>query len=136
MSQHVGGAASACVGASGCPAGGSAPGSCQTGARCEVTVAVFLIGPCLQVQLCFIGSALSDDLTASLCPPLPLLFRLLYSLAFNARFLRHLWVLISSMTTRMITGYVLHLLTCGPPAVAPMPDTVWQEGVWKCSALF
>lgn len=34
-------------------------------------------------------------------------FRLLYSLAFNARFLRHLWYLISSMTTRMITGYVL-----------------------------
>lgn len=34
--------------------------------------------------------------------------RLLYSLAFNARFLRHLWYLISSMTTRMITGYVLH----------------------------
>ncbi|XP_074222743.1 ubiquitin-protein ligase E3C isoform X4 [Camelus bactrianus] len=30
--------------------------------------------------------------------------RLLYSLAFNARFLRHLWFLISSMTTRMITG--------------------------------
>lgn len=34
--------------------------------------------------------------------------RLLYSLAFNARFLRHLWYLISSMTTRMITGYVLY----------------------------
>ena len=34
----------------------------------------------------------------------PFLFRLLYSLAFNARFLRHLWFLISSMTTRMITG--------------------------------
>ncbi|KAG8430078.1 hypothetical protein GDO86_018516, partial [Hymenochirus boettgeri] len=30
--------------------------------------------------------------------------RLLYSLAFNARFLRHLWYLISSMTTKMITG--------------------------------
>ncbi len=30
--------------------------------------------------------------------------RLLYSLAFNARFLRHLWFLISSMSTRMITG--------------------------------
>ncbi|KAM7120241.1 ubiquitin-protein ligase E3C isoform 5-T5 [Molossus nigricans] len=36
--------------------------------------------------------------------------RLLYSLAFNARFLRHLWVLISSMTTRMITGSVVPLL--------------------------
>ena len=34
----------------------------------------------------------------------PFLFRLLYSLAFNARFLRHLWSLISSMTTQMITG--------------------------------
>uniref|UniRef100_A0A8C7IJX0 Ubiquitin-protein ligase E3C n=1 Tax=Oncorhynchus kisutch TaxID=8019 RepID=A0A8C7IJX0_ONCKI len=30
--------------------------------------------------------------------------RLLYSLAFNARFLRHLWHLIQSMTTKMITG--------------------------------
>lgn len=39
------------------------------------------------------------------------LSRLLYSLAFNARFLRHLWFLISSMTTRMITGYVSHGLT-------------------------
>lgn len=38
---------------------------------------------------------------------LPFLSRLLYSLAFNARFLRHLWVLVSSMTTRMITGYVV-----------------------------
>uniref|UniRef100_I3LZ17 Ubiquitin-protein ligase E3C n=3 Tax=Marmotini TaxID=337730 RepID=I3LZ17_ICTTR len=36
--------------------------------------------------------------------------RLLYSLAFNARFLRHLWVLISSMTTRMITGSMVPLL--------------------------
>ncbi|XP_045693706.1 ubiquitin-protein ligase E3C isoform X3 [Phyllostomus hastatus] len=36
--------------------------------------------------------------------------RLLYSLAFNARFLRHLWVLISSMTTRMITGSAVPLL--------------------------
>ncbi|XP_024900649.1 ubiquitin-protein ligase E3C isoform X3 [Pteropus alecto] len=36
--------------------------------------------------------------------------RLLYSLAFNARFLRHLWFLISSMTTRMITGSVVPLL--------------------------
>ncbi|VTJ75247.1 Hypothetical predicted protein [Marmota monax] len=35
--------------------------------------------------------------------------RLLYSLAFNARFLRHLWVLISSMTTRMITGSLVPL---------------------------
>lgn len=33
------------------------------------------------------------------------LSRLLYSLAFNARFLRHLWHLITSMTTKMITGY-------------------------------
>lgn len=32
------------------------------------------------------------------------LCRLLYSLAFNARFLRHLWHLITSMTTKMITG--------------------------------
>lgn len=39
------------------------------------------------------------------------LSRLLYSLAFNARFLRHLWFLISSMTTRMITGYVSRGLT-------------------------
>ncbi|XP_036288601.1 ubiquitin-protein ligase E3C isoform X4 [Pipistrellus kuhlii] len=36
--------------------------------------------------------------------------RLLYSLAFNARFLRHLWVLISSMTTQMITGSMVPLL--------------------------
>nr|XP_023395582.1 ubiquitin-protein ligase E3C [Loxodonta africana] len=36
--------------------------------------------------------------------------RLLYSLAFNARFLRHLWFLISSMTTRMITGSMVPLL--------------------------
>uniref|UniRef100_A0A8C6AB73 HECT-type E3 ubiquitin transferase n=1 Tax=Marmota marmota marmota TaxID=9994 RepID=A0A8C6AB73_MARMA len=36
--------------------------------------------------------------------------RLLYSLAFNTRFLRHLWVLISSMTTRMITGSMVPLL--------------------------
>uniref|UniRef100_A0A8C0H5X5 Ubiquitin-protein ligase E3C n=1 Tax=Chelonoidis abingdonii TaxID=106734 RepID=A0A8C0H5X5_CHEAB len=36
--------------------------------------------------------------------------RLLYSLAFNARFLRHLWYLISSMTTRMITGSMVPLL--------------------------
>ncbi|KAK1335301.1 hypothetical protein QTO34_004886 [Cnephaeus nilssonii] len=35
---------------------------------------------------------------------------LLYSLAFNARFLRHLWVLISSMTTQMITGSMVPLL--------------------------
>ncbi|XP_029444361.1 ubiquitin-protein ligase E3C isoform X2 [Rhinatrema bivittatum] len=36
--------------------------------------------------------------------------RLLYSLAFNARFLRHLWHLISSMTTRMITGSMVPLI--------------------------
>ncbi|KAH0627590.1 hypothetical protein JD844_003505 [Phrynosoma platyrhinos] len=36
--------------------------------------------------------------------------RLLYSLAFNARFLRHLWYLICSMTTRMITGSMVPLL--------------------------
>uniref|UniRef100_A0A452SL94 Ubiquitin-protein ligase E3C n=1 Tax=Ursus americanus TaxID=9643 RepID=A0A452SL94_URSAM len=36
--------------------------------------------------------------------------RLLYSLAFNARFLRHLWFLISSMTTRMTTGSMVPLL--------------------------
>ncbi|XP_061022216.1 ubiquitin-protein ligase E3C isoform X6 [Dama dama] len=36
--------------------------------------------------------------------------RLLYSLAFNARFLRHLWFLISSMTTQMITGSMVPLL--------------------------
>ncbi|XP_069504073.1 ubiquitin-protein ligase E3C [Ambystoma mexicanum] len=36
--------------------------------------------------------------------------RLLYSLAFNARFLRHLWYLISSMTTRMITGSMVPLI--------------------------
>ncbi|XP_073094222.1 ubiquitin-protein ligase E3C isoform X2 [Manis javanica] len=36
--------------------------------------------------------------------------RLLYSLAFNVRFLRHLWFLISSMTTRMITGSMVPLL--------------------------
>ncbi|XP_075068217.1 ubiquitin-protein ligase E3C [Mixophyes fleayi] len=36
--------------------------------------------------------------------------RLLYSLAFNARFLRHLWYLISSMTARMITGSMVPLL--------------------------
>ncbi|XP_030054505.1 ubiquitin-protein ligase E3C isoform X2 [Microcaecilia unicolor] len=37
-------------------------------------------------------------------------FRLLYSLAFNARFLRHLWYLISSMTTKMITGSTVPLI--------------------------
>ncbi|OCT75503.1 ubiquitin-protein ligase E3C [Xenopus laevis] len=36
--------------------------------------------------------------------------RLLYSLAFNGRFLRHLWYLISSMTTKMITGSRVPLL--------------------------
>ncbi|KAG7224978.1 hypothetical protein INR49_014895 [Caranx melampygus] len=36
--------------------------------------------------------------------------RLLYSLAFNARFLRHLWHLITSMTTKMITGSMVRLL--------------------------
>ncbi|XP_015688009.1 ubiquitin-protein ligase E3C [Protobothrops mucrosquamatus] len=36
--------------------------------------------------------------------------RLLYSLAFNARFLRHLWCLISEMKTRMITGSMVPLL--------------------------
>ncbi|KAM5157022.1 ubiquitin-protein ligase E3C [Mantella aurantiaca] len=36
--------------------------------------------------------------------------RLLYSLAFNARFLRHLWHLISSMKTKMITGSMVPLL--------------------------
>uniref|UniRef100_A0A3Q1IVH1 Ubiquitin-protein ligase E3C n=1 Tax=Anabas testudineus TaxID=64144 RepID=A0A3Q1IVH1_ANATE len=36
--------------------------------------------------------------------------RLLYSLAFNARFLRHLWHLITSMTTTMITGSMVPLL--------------------------
>uniref|UniRef100_A0A8C4X6B0 Ubiquitin-protein ligase E3C n=1 Tax=Erpetoichthys calabaricus TaxID=27687 RepID=A0A8C4X6B0_ERPCA len=36
--------------------------------------------------------------------------RLLYSLAFNARFLRHLWHLITSMTTKMITGSMVPLL--------------------------
>ncbi|XP_053323688.1 ubiquitin-protein ligase E3C [Spea bombifrons] len=36
--------------------------------------------------------------------------RLLYSLAFNARFLRHLWYLISSMTTKMITGSMVPLI--------------------------
>ncbi|XP_006002235.1 ubiquitin-protein ligase E3C isoform X2 [Latimeria chalumnae] len=36
--------------------------------------------------------------------------RLLYSLAFNARFLRHVWVLITSMTTKMITGSMVPLL--------------------------
>uniref|UniRef100_A0A8C7RJB4 Ubiquitin-protein ligase E3C n=1 Tax=Oncorhynchus mykiss TaxID=8022 RepID=A0A8C7RJB4_ONCMY len=36
--------------------------------------------------------------------------RLLYSLAFNARFLRHLWHLIQSMTTKMITGSMVPLL--------------------------
>ncbi|KAK5897755.1 hypothetical protein CgunFtcFv8_015231 [Champsocephalus gunnari] len=36
--------------------------------------------------------------------------RLLYSLAFNARFLRHLWHLIITMTTKMITGSMVPLL--------------------------
>ncbi|XP_047679042.1 ubiquitin-protein ligase E3C isoform X1 [Tachysurus fulvidraco] len=36
--------------------------------------------------------------------------RLLYSLAFNARFLRHLWHLITSMRTKMITGSLVPLL--------------------------
>ncbi|CAL8313718.1 unnamed protein product [Merluccius merluccius] len=36
--------------------------------------------------------------------------RLLYSLAFNARFLRHLWYLLTSMTTKMITGSRVPLL--------------------------
>uniref|UniRef100_A0A9J7YPJ5 HECT-type E3 ubiquitin transferase n=1 Tax=Cyprinus carpio carpio TaxID=630221 RepID=A0A9J7YPJ5_CYPCA len=44
--------------------------------------------------------------------------RLLYSLAFNARFLRHLWHLITSMKTKMITGSMVPLLqvmSCGSP---------------------
>ncbi|XP_072307055.1 ubiquitin-protein ligase E3C [Eucyclogobius newberryi] len=44
--------------------------------------------------------------------------RLLYSLAFTARFLRHLWHLITSMTTKMITGSMvplLQLLSRGSP---------------------
>ncbi|XP_048462036.1 ubiquitin-protein ligase E3C [Rhincodon typus] len=36
--------------------------------------------------------------------------RLLYSLAFNARFMRHLWNLITSVTTKMITGSMVSLL--------------------------
>ncbi|XP_061411231.1 ubiquitin-protein ligase E3C [Lethenteron reissneri] len=36
--------------------------------------------------------------------------RLLYSLAFNARFLRHLWSLITTMSTTMITGSQVSLL--------------------------
>ncbi|KAG8138770.1 putative Ubiquitin-protein, partial [Naja naja] len=43
-------------------------------------------------------------LMASIC------HTLLYSLAFNARFLRHLWCLISEMKTRMITGSMVPLL--------------------------
>ncbi|KFV40942.1 Ubiquitin-protein ligase E3C, partial [Gavia stellata] len=55
-------------------------------------------------------------LMASICHTLMVQHRmmvpkvLLYSLAFNARFLRHLWYLISSMTTRMITGSMVPLL--------------------------
>ncbi|XP_062900489.1 ubiquitin-protein ligase E3C isoform X1 [Mobula hypostoma] len=44
--------------------------------------------------------------------------RLLYSLAFNARFMRHLWNLITSVTTKMITGSLvplLHLISRGSP---------------------
>ncbi|XP_034032519.1 ubiquitin-protein ligase E3C [Thalassophryne amazonica] len=44
--------------------------------------------------------------------------RLLYSLAFNVRFLRHLWHLITSMTTKMITGsmvLLLQLISRGSP---------------------
>ncbi|XP_076828121.1 ubiquitin-protein ligase E3C [Brachyhypopomus gauderio] len=47
--------------------------------------------------------------------------RLLYSLAFNARFLRHLWHLITSMRTKMITGSLvclLQLLSRGSPMSA------------------
>lgn len=39
--------------------------------------------------------------------------RLLYSLAFNARFLRHIWHLITSMTTKMITGWVNAVMITG-----------------------
>ncbi|XP_012589331.1 PREDICTED: ubiquitin-protein ligase E3C [Condylura cristata] len=49
--------------------------------------------------------------------------RLLYSLAFNARFLRHLWSLVSSMTTRMITGCRRPSpLAVGVPGAAGPPD--------------
>ncbi|XP_032900349.1 ubiquitin-protein ligase E3C isoform X2 [Amblyraja radiata] len=44
--------------------------------------------------------------------------RLLYSLAFNARFMRHLWNLIISVTTKMITGSMvplIHLISRGSP---------------------
>ncbi|TTG32351.1 Ubiquitin-protein ligase E3C [Bagarius yarrelli] len=47
--------------------------------------------------------------------------RLLYSLAFNARFLRHLWHMITSMRTKMITGSqvpLLQLMSCGCPMSA------------------
>ncbi|XP_060731491.1 ubiquitin-protein ligase E3C-like [Tachysurus vachellii] len=47
--------------------------------------------------------------------------RLLYTLAFNARFLRHLWYLITSMRTKMITGSLiplLQLMSCGSPMSA------------------
>ncbi|KAK3567605.1 hypothetical protein QTP86_020291 [Hemibagrus guttatus] len=47
--------------------------------------------------------------------------RLLYSLAFNARFLRHLWHLITSMRTKMITGSLvplLQLMSRGSPTSA------------------
>lgn len=48
------------------------------------------------------------------------LCRLLYSLAFNARFLRHLWHLITSMTTKMITGWANAVLIIG----------FWSVCVW------
>ncbi|XP_060721111.1 ubiquitin-protein ligase E3C-like [Tachysurus vachellii] len=47
--------------------------------------------------------------------------RLLYSLAFNARFLRHLWHLITSIRTKMITGSpvpLLQLMSRGSPMSA------------------
>uniref|UniRef100_A0A8C9DJG0 Ubiquitin-protein ligase E3C n=1 Tax=Prolemur simus TaxID=1328070 RepID=A0A8C9DJG0_PROSS len=71
------------------------------------------------LNLVWRGSTSEDVLTAmaSVCHTLMVQHRmavprvrLLYSLAFNARFLRHLWFLISSMTTRMITGSMVPLL--------------------------
>jgi hypothetical protein len=86
------------------------PVACVTCVFCGITVNISWVVYCLCCMgfFCFdliLRNTLNDYLL-TLCVFLLFLFRLLYSLAFNARFLRHLWFLISSMTTRMITGYV------------------------------
>lgn len=100
------------VGAAGTASSGGAgalpshsPGSCRRErALCGVDAGI-LQTVCYAPCVALLKKAIEGVFTYSY---FPVPFRLLYSLAFNARFLRHLWSLISSMTTRMITGYVSH----------------------------